>query len=65
MYKRTVTFREITYKTIDIIGKDDDDIMRKIEDAYDNPAELIDFEKNFDDYAVDSTYMGPLEEVRE
>ena len=63
MFKRTVTFRETTLKTMDIYGESDDEIIRKIEDAYDDPAELIDFAKNFDDYEVDAAEMGPLEEV--
>ena len=61
MIRREVTFREITYKTIEIVGKTEDDIARQIEDAIEEPERYIDFEKNPDDYVVDYTHIGPVE----
>ena len=64
MYKRTVTFRETTLKTIEVVGEDAKDIERKIQAAMDEPSTFIDFEKEPDSYNVDATFISGMEEIR-
>ena len=66
MYYRTITFREITTKTIRVYddGSDSDPrvgINKEIDRLCENPDE-IDFEKEPDSYEVDAVFIGNLQE---
>lgn len=55
--KRTVTFRQIITKTIEIEGNDDNEI-RQIVEQFREDDSLIDFEKNFDDIKTDAVFYS-------
>lgn len=58
--KARVTFKEETTKTIEIEGKDMDEIWSKAESYSTENIDKIDFGKNPDDYTVNITSVEEL-----
>lgn len=63
MIKKTITFRQTIYKTIEFEGECVAEIKKQVDEAYEDPDSIIDFEKNFDAIKVDATWAGPYEEM--
>lgn len=59
MKKRTVTFRQVIIKTVDVYGEDRDEINNKITEIEED-IDQIDIDSNFDDIQTDTVFIGEM-----
>lgn len=59
MKKRTVTFRQVIIKTVDVYGENRDEINNKITEIEED-INQIDIESNFDDIQTDAVFIGEM-----